>query len=593
MKNKLLNILILLLLCFPLYAENITREQAKQKALEFFKINTPSGRVQDVKLVYESKNKVKSATATPALYIFDNPNGNGFVILSGDDIAYPVLGYSYENKFPENIPAHVQSWIDGMEASINWGRENGVKAPVLPDKTLQTTSYVVKLNTVKWDQGDPYNRYTPTINGQKTPVGCTATATGIVMRYHKYPDKGRGIIPGYASNSVSISAKALGHAYDWDNMLETYTYNQYTDQQANNVAELLYEIGIALESEYGVSGTGALPNKVTEVLSKHFKYSKSALFHQRREYSTDDWYKLVKKELDANRPVFYSGYNEEAGHAFVLDGYTSDNFFSVNWGWSGNYNGNFMLDALYPEGSGIGGNGSHYNNGQGCIVNLIPEDSGEYISKLSLGEKGMTITLDATQTVIEKEKPFKVTVDALWNTGSCQFIGQYMLGVTDANGSLKEPLQIFTIDYNTGLLPGWGFQNLEMTVKITNDIAPGDRIRNFYKAETATDYTLIKGGENCTWEVVIKEGEGGEEDTQPSIAETTSITYNKENKVLTIQTGNNVSVGFFSSNNTDLSSNCNTQNNTTTISTQNLAADTYLIKLTRGSEVEEVKVKLN
>ena len=45
----------------------------------------------------------RSTGATPALYVFDNPNGKGFVIVAGDDMAQPILGYSYENDFVDEI----------------------------------------------------------------------------------------------------------------------------------------------------------------------------------------------------------------------------------------------------------------------------------------------------------------------------------------------------------------------------------------------------------------------------------------------------------------------------------------------------------
>lgn len=588
MKNKLLNIFILLLLCFPLYAENITKEEAKQRALEFFNKNVPTKSITQVDLIYEGKPNVKSASSTPSLYIFDNPYGKGFVIISGDDIAYPVLGYSFDNEFPKDMPENVEGWINGLEESINYARNIGYKVTTQNQtKSFTASAPVVSLTTAKWDQGSPYNQFTPTVNGQKTPIGCTATAAGIIMYYHKYPAAGRGIIPGYVSNeTITINAKALGHAYDWNNMLPEYVNGQYTDQQAKNVAELLYEIGIALKSDYSPGATGALPNYVTPALSKHFKYCKDALFCMKREYPIDDWHKMLKKEMNENRPVFYSGHSQEGGHAFVLDGYTNDNYYSVNWGWSGSYNGYFLINALQPSGSGIGGNNSHFNDDQGCIINLRPEDNGEYIAKLAYSGGGLKVKLENGQ-VIQKGVQFKLIIEFLLNSGNTEFTGQYIIGLTNSKGDIKEILGVVTIDQ---LNVGYGYSGLTIKLTITEDIKPGDRIRGFYQIRGESEYNLIKGGEECTWEIIVKEGE---EETDATLAESTSITFNKENKVLTINTLENVEIKLLSSNNTDLSSNCNKQGNTITISTANLPSDTYMIELKRGDEMEQVKVKLN
>lgn len=42
--------------------------------------------------------------------------------------------------------------------------------------------------------------------------------------------------------------------------------------------------------------------------------------------------KLVRDELESNRPVIYSGNNSEGGHAFICDGYKEDEAFILTGG---------------------------------------------------------------------------------------------------------------------------------------------------------------------------------------------------------------------------------------------------------------------
>jgi len=74
---------------------------------------------------------------------------------------------------------------------------------------------------------------------------------------------------------------------------------------------------------------------------------------------------MIISGINEKKPFYYSGYDsDDAGHAFVLDGYQqpgSGNFFHFNFGWSGSSNGFYTL-------SDVGG--FHY--GQGMITDFYP-----------------------------------------------------------------------------------------------------------------------------------------------------------------------------------------------------------------------------
>ena len=64
----------------------------------------------------------------------------------------------------------------------------------------------------------------------------------------------------------------------------------------------------------------------------------------------------MRTELSEGRPLVYCAYDYDswtgwAGHAFNVDGYNiADNTYHVNWGWSGNGNGDFALNAFSYNG---------------------------------------------------------------------------------------------------------------------------------------------------------------------------------------------------------------------------------------------------
>lgn len=587
MKNRLLFVIALLLASFGLSAENVSSDAARQKAMDFFKSNSKSLSVSRLDMVYDgSGNMARSSSQAPALYVFDNPDGKGFVIVSGDDIAYPILGYSFEFDFPEeNIPEHVKWWLQGMEDRINYGRENGWKPAAEPQRASDNIGYVVKkLNTALWDQGYPYNMYIPQYNGQDCYTGCTATSTAIIMYYHKHPEKGTGTLPAFvtSTHSISVPETPLGHTYQWNNMLDKYS-GSYQPVNGEAVALLMRDVACGLQSDFTPSGTGAYPSDIPALLQDHFGYDKGAIYQDRWYYTNDAWTTMLKDELDKNRPVLYRGRNDDSGHAFVLDGYTTEDYFSVNWGWSGHYNGYFLLDALVPSGSGSGGNNDHYNFSQGCVIGLIPDAGGDYVLKLSFGQLGLSID-DGTDIITGS--PFVVYTNGIRNIGTLPFVGDIICALVDEDGDFKETLYTFTITDAAPLDPHyWIFPELQFNVTITGEIKTGDRIRVYYKAKGAAEWIMMDGGEECVNELVL---------TAPkTISESTSITFNKIEEQVVVNTRSDVTVELFASNSSDYSSYCETNGKVTTIDAKALPADTYTIKLTDAKESVSLKIKVN
>ena len=51
------------------------------------------------------------------MYVFVN-NGEGFVIVSSDDCVRPVLGYSFDDPFPEQLHPELRYWLSTYEQQI-------------------------------------------------------------------------------------------------------------------------------------------------------------------------------------------------------------------------------------------------------------------------------------------------------------------------------------------------------------------------------------------------------------------------------------------------------------------------------------------
>ncbi len=304
--------------------------------------------------------------------------GQGYLVLSADDVAPAVLGYSDNGGFdPQNIPANMQEWLNGYSDVIALAAERGgrvLQAPANP--ALKDIAPMVK---TRWNQGEPYNILCPmqTINGQvyRTYTGCVATAMAQVLKTYEYPTQGFGS-NSYTWNNQTLSFDFGNTTFDWANMTDIYNNNS-TIEEEDAVAELMYACGIASYMNYSAGGSGAAGVNAAVGLVNYFGYDPTVQYLMRDYYPLPVWSTMIHEELSKGHPIYYDGANASVGHAFVLDGYRSaDGFFHVNWGWGGMSDGYFSIVTLDPDAQGIGGSTEGYFSGQSGIFNLKPAEEG-------------------------------------------------------------------------------------------------------------------------------------------------------------------------------------------------------------------------
>ncbi len=331
-------------------------------------------------------------------FVFNFPGGKGFAIVSGDDRVRPVLGYSDEGSFdPDNLPENLRGWLAGYQDQITWAISKDIEATPeiaaewsrhMSGTTLRATEGIV-LPTAKWSQYEPYNLQTPMIDGKHAVTGCVATAMGIIMKYHEHPKT--VVTNGVSTYTVNEQKYEVSYApYLWDNMPLEYIPGSYTEDQANQVAALMWNIGANVKMVYGSGESSAYTTDATTALRDVFGYSlqMKALYQREEEYSWEEWTSILRNELDNRRPVLYSSSTEEnvdplngKGHAFVCDGYDSYGRFHFNWGWGGLHNGFYLLSSLDPQNDSYWGG---YNQKHNMIINIKPNNPEENTSFLQL-----------------------------------------------------------------------------------------------------------------------------------------------------------------------------------------------------------------
>ena len=415
---------------------------------KYLTMQSPSGLI----LVYTSRSEETYSDNSGSkvyYYIFNTTTPKGFVIISGDDRVIPVLGYSDQEAFnPENIPAHVVSWLEGYKNQIQYAIEKDLSSTeeirtrwkeltgnIGSGDYLKSTSAVGPLIQTKWDQSPYYNALCPYDNyyNDRTVTGCVATAMAQVMKYWEYPSTGSGFHSYNSNNYGTLSADFGGTTYNWGSMPNSVTGSN------DAVATLMYQCGVSVDMNYGVGSQGGSGAYVVSsqspvehcaeyALETYFGYPNNLQGVVRANYSEDQWVSLLKTELDASRPIIYAGFGNGGGHCFVCDGYDQSNYFHFNWGWSGYYDGYFSINALDPGGTGTGGGTGGFNSGHQAIIGVkSPGGGGGQTTTLQLYN-----SVQASKTTINYGEDFSIWTDLI-NAGNSNFSGQYCAAAFDYN----------------------------------------------------------------------------------------------------------------------------------------------------------------
>lgn len=357
----------------------MAREISPQEALIRAKADSPAVMTRNAaKGEPRLAHTAVTENGRPAVYVFNNSGGQGYMALSADDAAAPVLGYADNGTFAEgNLPPQLEWWLGEYSRQIEYARENGLtgyKQTRAFSRSGEREAIAPMIKTM-WDQVAPYNDQCPLSGSYRTWTGCVATSMAQVMNYWKYPEKGTGSIT-YSIESLEkkVTMNFGDKKFDWDNMLNQYENGKYTEAQAEAVAYLMKACGYSVKMQYDMDSSGALAMNIGNALVKYFNYDGNLLYTLREYYSTEQWNDMVYQNLKNVGPMLYGGGSAlGGGHSFVVDGYDGDGYFHFNWGWSGMSDGYYLLDALNPDALGSGGGtGGGYNFTQDCVFGIQP-----------------------------------------------------------------------------------------------------------------------------------------------------------------------------------------------------------------------------
>lgn len=343
MRKATLIAIALLLPAVSLLASPVKKSAAKATATAFLQKQVSHS--NGAKHAPRKLELVSAEADNAPYYVFNNQNGEGFAIVSGDDtVENPILGYSTEGNLSEEImPEALRDILADYATVVEFAQQNGLSMKRAPRKIVGND--IPQLISFKWDQSEPYNNEIPGA-GSKThcSTGCMAVTTSMILAYYKYPETLHEVL-GYSSGAV-VNEYLEAWSPDYDNFGNSYT----SSYGIGNLPKFMHYVANSLGTTYEEDGSGAKGSSFIPTM-KGWGYSPNMRSVQRDSYSAEEWDQIIYNELIESRPVFLYGYGNDVmgGHSYLCDGYRkSDGFFHINWGWGGTCDGYFDMAVLNP-----------------------------------------------------------------------------------------------------------------------------------------------------------------------------------------------------------------------------------------------------
>ncbi|MDM8005615.1 MAG: GEVED domain-containing protein [Phycisphaerae bacterium] len=362
----------------------------------------------------------------PAYYVvYLEPSG--FVILSVDDLADPIICFADDGQYDpsdtnplgalvsRDLANRVQRARE-VETAIQQGKALPPEAVSSRQKwadLLETENDRTRLGLTdisdvrvaplvqsRWSQESEcgsycYNYFTPNYY----PTGCVATAQAQIVRFYQHPTAGVGASCFNISVCSSSQSRCLrggdgsGGPYAWASMVLDPDCST-TDAQRQAIGSLCHDVSVSLGTDYCSDGSGAVALETATSLKSTFGYSNAVKGYKNLANIGSGLNGMVNPNLDAGYPVLLGLDGSYGGHAVVADGYgyqSATLYHHLNMGWAGADDAWYNLptvDAYYP-----------FDTVDTCVYNVYVAGSGEIISGRVVDSFGLPIS-GATVTAL-------------------------------------------------------------------------------------------------------------------------------------------------------------------------------------------------
>lgn len=270
--------------------------------------------------------------------------GDGaFVLLHARTAAVMGYGRSGLRPMPEALHTALMQYgdLNGVVAGSEARASYPVVSPLLQSVRGQSAPYNLSC---------PYYTTEEGTSTQRCLTGCVATALEQILTYYRQPAQLQDSLARIETPHYVVESVPAGTPVDWAHVRDIYAEGAYSEAEARAVADLSLWCGMMAGMNWGLEASGAQIRPLEVAVRRVLGY-KDVRYVDSYRYTPADWERMMRTEIEAGRPVLYTGYTGLIqGHAFVLDGQEASGLFHVNWGYDGAYDGYFAWEILWPFG---------------------------------------------------------------------------------------------------------------------------------------------------------------------------------------------------------------------------------------------------
>jgi len=325
--------------------------------------------------------------------LFNDPQGNtlfyvfelsptGYMAVSADKYLPPVIAYSFTNDAGD-LADDANTLIHILKADLNMrlknvqklpqeilnGREDEWKAILKGDagkKSFQqwppegTTSTGGWLET-NWTQDGVYDDMCPMdpVTNLRSLAGCPATAMAQILNYYETTNGTRftdddDYYHSYAGRNYQIDDDYIARDFPSFPELNAHLDTVNLCYAANGTlknpgkAALTFACGVAAHQVYTSQGSGTFGVSQAVESYLRFGFSGISFFENTDTTLFNTLSQNMKDARPAHLAIVDPGWT--TGHNVVVDGYNTDEYYHLNFGWGGAYNGWYLLPDEIPFG---------------------------------------------------------------------------------------------------------------------------------------------------------------------------------------------------------------------------------------------------
>lgn len=361
--KKLIFGLALILICASILAEPVNSARAEEAVLAQLSRLDFGGTISSTQPLGDANS--------PLAWVFAL-QPQGYIVVSADDELPPVLAYALTSGFAsgdntwlaELVTADLEFRLAAAdpaqreECRAMWQNLTASRAGFEqwpPAGYSPSGGWIL----TEWHQSAPYNADCPIdpVTEQRSAAGCPAVAMAQIVNYHQSLngtrfDDADDYLHNYAGRVFKIDDDHAEHDFpSWQELntsLDTLTHH-YAYQQPTTSADaaaLIWACGVAAKQVYTSEGSGTFAVNQAHAAYRRFGFDSCELFTPARPDLHERMAQNIKDALPVHLAVVTPTW--DAGHNVAVDGYNTDGFFHVNFGWGGSQSGWYRLPDDLP-----------------------------------------------------------------------------------------------------------------------------------------------------------------------------------------------------------------------------------------------------